>query len=110
MNETMKKLDDALIVAQDILDRMQQDLWQHVRPPSSLPDYLRATEQIKEARLSITRNCDFGTVDELTERFYVFCRSRYRRGLCPVKDEIPCTGKCAIKWMLSNLNGTGKHN
>lgn len=106
MNETMKKLDDALEFVQLLLT-----FWIQALPPDfAMPDYLRATEKIKEARLSITRNCDFGTVDELTERFYAFCRSRYRRGLCPVKDEIPCVGKCAIKWMLSNLHGLEKDN
>lgn len=103
MNETMKKLDDALAFVQLLLT-----LWiQELPPDFAIRDYRAATKKIKEARLSIARNCDFGNVDELTERFYAFCRSRYRRGLCPVKDEIPCVGKCVIKWMLSNLNAEG---
>ena len=105
MNETMKKLDEALMFAQHLLD-----LWQYELPPDVLPDYLEATEKITEARLTISRNCDFGNVDKLTERFYDFCRSHYKFKLCPVKDELPCVGKCAIKWMLSNLNAKGKDN
>ena len=100
MNKTMKMLDDALAFVQRTLD-----LWIQALPSEmAMPDYLDATEKITEARLTISRNCDFGNVDELTERFYAFCRSHYKLGLCPVKDEIPCVGKCVIKWMLSNLN------
>ena len=97
MNKKMKMIDDALAFVQRILD-----LWIQALPPDlAMPDYLDATEKITEARLTISRNCDFGNVDELTERFYAFCRSHYKLGLCPVKDEIPCVGKCVIKWMLS---------
>ena len=100
MNETMKKLDDALAFAHQLLT-----LWIQALPPDhAMLDYRASTKKIKEARLAIARNCDFGNVDELTERFYAFCRSHYKLGLCPVKDEIPCVGKCVIKWMLSNLN------
>ena len=103
MNETMKKLDDALAFVQQLLI-----LWIQALPPDhAMQDYRIARKKITEARLAIARNCDFGTVDELTERFYEFCRVHYKYGLCPVKDEIPCAGKCAIKWMLSSLRAKG---